>query len=211
VSDGSITVFLVDDHEIVREGIKRMLVAAPGITVVGEASSGEEALRLVPLVGPEVVLLDLSLPGIQGLAVLEGLESLATPPRVVVLTIHDEAKLVLGAARLGAHGYVLKQASRDELLEAIGAAAAGGFYFSPEIVEVLRAPSAAPASQATLSARELEVLRLVAAGADNREIAERLYVSSETVKSHLANVYRKLGVAGRAHAVAAALRQGQLD
>jgi DNA-binding NarL/FixJ family response regulator len=212
VSGGSITVFLVDDHEIVREGIKRMLVAAPGITVVGEASSGEEALRSVPLVGPDVVLLDLSLPGIQGLAVLEGLEDLASPPRVVVLSIHDEAKLVLGAARLGAHGYVLKQASRNELLEAIGAAAAGGFYFSPEIVDVLRAPtSAAPASQATLSARELEVLRLVAAGADNREIAERLYVSSETVKSHLANVYRKLGVAGRAHAVAAALRQGQLD
>ena len=107
---------------------------------------------------------------------------------------------------------MLKQASRSELLEAIGAAAAGGFYFSPEIVDVLRAPiAAAPVSQATLSARELEVLRLVAAGADNREIAERLYVSSETVKSHLANVYRKLGVAGRAHAVAAALRQGQLD
>ena len=206
-----VTVFLVDDHEIVREGIKRMLVAAPGVTVVGEASSGEEALRLVPLAGPDVVLLDLSLPGIQGLEVLEGLAGLASPPRVVVLTIHDEAKLVLGAARLGAHGYVLKQASRNELLEAISAAAAGGFYFSPEIVDVLRAPSAAPASEATLSARELEVLRLVAAGADNREIAERLYVSSETVKSHLANVYRKLGVAGRAHAVAAALRQGQLD
>ena len=206
-----VTVFLVDDHEIVREGIKRMLVAAPGVTVVGEASSGEEALRLVPLAGPDVVLLDLSLPGIQGLEVLEGLAGLASPPRVVVLTIHDEAKLVLGAARLGAHGYVLKQASRNELLEAISTAAAGGFYFSPEIVDVLRAPSAAPASEATLSARELEVLRLVAAGADNREIAERLYVSSETVKSHLANVYRKLGVAGRAHAVAAALRQGQLD
>ena len=211
MSAAPIAVFLVDDHEIVREGIKRMLVSAPGIAVVGEASSGEEALRSVPAAAPDVVLLDLSLPGIQGLDVLEGLENLPLPPRVVVLTIHDEAKLVLGAARLGAHGYVLKQASRAELLEAIVAAAAGGFYFSPEIVNLLRTPVApAPASQ-PLSARELEVLRLVAAGADNREIAERLYVSSETVKSHLANIYRKLGVAGRAHAVAAALRQGQLD
>ena len=131
MSSTPIAVFLVDDHEIVREGIKRMLVSAPGIAVVGEASSGEEALRRVPAAAPDVVLLDLSLPGIQGLDVLEGLGGLATPPRVVVLTIHDEAKLVLGAARLGAHGYVLKQASRGELLEAIFAAAAGGFYFSP--------------------------------------------------------------------------------
>jgi DNA-binding NarL/FixJ family response regulator len=203
-------VFLIDDHAVVREGIKRMLAHAPGIAIVGEASDGEEALRAVPAARPAVVLLDMSLPGMQGLDVLRELQKLREPPRVVVLTIHDERELVLGAARLGAHGYVLKQASREELIEAIGAAADGGFYFSPEIVDVLR-ESPAPVAPATLTARELEVLRLVAAGAENREIAERLFVSAETVKTHLATIYRKLGVAGRAHAVAAALRQGQLD
>ena len=202
--------FLIDDHAVVREGIKRMLAHAPGIAIVGEASDGEEALRVVPAARPAVVLLDMSLPGMQGLDVLRELQKLREPPRVVVLTIHDERELVLGAARLGAHGYVLKQASREELIEAIGAAADGGFYFSPEIVDVLR-ESPAPVAPATLTARELEVLRLVAAGAENREIAERLFVSAETVKTHLATIYRKLGVAGRAHAVAAALRQGQLD
>ena len=201
---------LVDDHEVVREGIKRMLALAPGIEVVGEASSGEDALRMVADVRPDVVLLDLSLPGMQGLEVLRELQTFPRPPRVVVLTIHDEQDLVLGAARLAAHGYVLKQASRQELIEAIESAAAGGFYFSPEIVDILRDPPA-PLPAVQLSAREIEVLRQVAAGADNREIAERLFVSSETVKTHLGNIYRKLGVAGRAHAVAAALRQGQLD
>ena len=203
-------VFLVDDHEVVREGIKRMLARVPGVAIIGEASDGEEALRDVPTARPDVVLLDMSLPGVQGLDVLRELQTLPDPPRVVVLTIHDERELVLGAARLGAHGYVLKQASRDELVDAIAAAAEGGFYFSPEIVDILREPPA-PAAPVPLSARELEVLRLVAAGAENREIAERLFVSSETVKTHLATIYRKLGVAGRAHAVAAALRQGQLD
>jgi DNA-binding NarL/FixJ family response regulator len=203
-------VFLVDDHEVVREGIKRMLALAPDIAIVGEASSGEDALRVVADVKPDVVLLDLSLPGVQGLEVLRELQTFPQPPRVVVLTIHDEQELVLGAARLAAHGYVLKQASRQELIDAILSAAAGGFYFSPEIVDILRSPPARlPAVQ--LSVREIEVLRQVAAGGDNREIAERLFVSSETVKTHLGNIYRKLGVAGRAHAVAAALRQGQLD
>ncbi len=209
MSDQPITVFLVDDHVIVRQGLERMLVSAPDVAVVGEASSGEEALRLVRAGAPDVVLLDLSLPGMPGLEVLAALQDLAEPPHVVVLTIHDESRLVLGAARLGAHGYVLKRASRDELLQAIRTAAAGGFYFSREIVDVLREASTAP--QVELSARERDVLRLVAAGADNREIAERLFVSSETVKSHLANIYRKLSVASRAHAVAVALRQGQLE
>ena len=202
--------FLIDDHEVVREGIKRMLARVPGIAITGEACDGEQALRTVPVARPDVVLLDMSLPGVQGLDVLRELQKLSEPPRVVVLTIHDERELVLGAARLGAHGYVLKQASRQELVDAITAAAEGGFYFSPEIVDILREPPA-PVAPVPLSARELEVLRLVATGAENREIAERLFVSSETVKTHLATIYRKLGVAGRAHAVAAALRQGQLD
>ena len=184
-----------------------MLARVPGIAITGEACDGEQALRTVPLARPDVVLLDMSLPGVQGLDVLRELQKLREPPRVVVLTIHDERELVLGAARLGAHGYVLKQASVavEELVDAITAAAEGGFYFSPEIVDILREPPA-PVAPVPLSARELEVLRLVATGAENREIAERLFVSSETVKTHLATIYRKLGVAGRAHAVAAALR-----
>jgi DNA-binding NarL/FixJ family response regulator len=203
-------VFLIDDHEIVREGIKRMLASAADIAIVGEAPSGEDALPLVADIKPDVVLLDLSLPGVQGLDVLRELQMFSQPPPVVVLTIHDEQELVLGAARLGAHGYVLKQASRQELIDAIMSAASRGYYFSPEIVDILRNPRT-PVSPVQLSTREIEVLRLVADGADNREIAERLFVSSETVKTHLNNIYRKLGVAGRAHAVAIGLRQGWLD
>ena len=207
----AVRVFVVDDHLVVREGLSRMLSSCGEVEIVGSAASGEEALRLVPRVSPDVVLLDLSLPRMQGLEVLAELRKFERPPHVVVLTVHDDQDLVLGAARLGADGYVLKQTSRDELTKAIRVVAAGGQYFCPAVVALLGSTVRAQAGTARLAERELQVLRLVAAGAENREIAGLLHVSTETVKTHLAHVYRKLNVTGRAHAVAVAIRQGLLE
>lgn len=204
-------VFIIDDHLVVREGLSRMLSSCGDIEIVGSAGSGEEGLRLARAVDPDVVLLDLSLPHMQGLEVLAELRKSESPPHVVVLTVHDDRELVLAAARLGADGYVLKQTSRDELAKAIRIAAAGGQYFCPAVTTLLTNDPQIERRIAGLGDRELQVLRLVAAGAENREIARLLHVSTETVKTHLANIYKKLDAAGRAHAVAIAIRKGLLE
>lgn len=207
-----IRVFLVDDHEVVREGLRRMLGRCGDLEVVGGAANGEEALQKIPGADPDVVLLDLNLPGMQGLDVLKALKADgADTPRVLVLTVHDDEDLVLGAARLGARGYVLKHTSRDELVGAIRRVAGGGHYFGEEVIGALITRDPPQAGPAVLTVRELEILRPLAAGLTNKDIGERLYLSPETVKTHLGNIYRKLGVEGRAHAVAVALRRGLLD
>jgi DNA-binding NarL/FixJ family response regulator len=207
-----IRVFLVDDHEVVREGLRRMLESCDDLEVVGGAANGEDALRLIPDATPDVVLLDLNLPGMQGLDVLAALHSKDTAsPKVLVLTVHDDEDLVLGAARLGARGYVLKHTSRDELAGAIRKVAGGGHYFEEEVIGALIGADQAQDESGAITTRELEVLRLLTAGLTNKDIGERLHLSPETIKTHLGNIYRKLGVEGRAHAVAVALRRGLLD
>jgi DNA-binding NarL/FixJ family response regulator len=206
-----IRVFLVDDHEVVREGLKRMLGRCDDLEVVGGAASGPEALEKIPRSAPDVVLLDLSLPGMQGLDVLAALNAAGNRAGVIVLTVHDDEDLVLGAARLGARGYVLKHASRDELAGAIRRVAAGEHYFSSEVIGALIHGDARQDEEAVLTTRELEIMRLLAAGLANKEIGESLHLSPDTVKTHLGNIYRKLSVEGRAHAVAVALRRGLLD
>jgi DNA-binding NarL/FixJ family response regulator len=206
-----IRIFLVDDHEVVREGLRRMLGRSADFEIVGTAANGEDALRSIPEVDPDVVLLDLNLPDMQGLDVLKALHTEgAEGPKVLVLTVHDDEDLVLGAARLGARGYVLKHASREELAGAIRKVAGGGHYFGDEVIGALLHADAQRSEEATLTPRELDVLRLLTAGMANKEIGARLYLSADTVKTHLGNVYRKLGVEGRAHAVAVALRRGLL-
>jgi two-component system, NarL family, response regulator YdfI len=210
---GTIRVFLVDDHEVVREGLRRMLASCAWMTIVGSAATGEEALEQIPALAPDVTLLDLSLPGMPGLDVLQRLRATWPGFKVIVLTVHDDQDLVLGAVRWGAQGYVLKQASKEELTHAIRTVARGAHYFSPQVKAMASGDRPAEAqglSGPLLTPRELEVLRLVSAGAANKEIAEALYLSADTVKTHLANIYKKLGVEGRAHAVAVALRQGLL-
>jgi DNA-binding NarL/FixJ family response regulator len=177
---------------------------------VGSASSGEEALSLAAALEPDVVLLDLSLPGMHGLEVLAALRQTARPPRVVVLTVHDDDDIVLGAVRGGAQGYVLKNATRDELLTAVRKVAAGGQSFDEVVVRALLRGDQREVLCGLLTTRELEILRQVATGQTNREIAAQLFISSDTVKGHLETVYRKLGVSDRAHAVAVAIRNGLL-
>ena len=211
VEPAAISVFLVDDHQVVREGLRRMLLArGGGITVVGEAGNADEALARIRSCRPDVVLLDLSLPGVQGLDLLPELMGLEPAPRVLVLTVHDDEELVLGAVRAGASGYVLKHTTREELQEAIRRVHAGGHYFSAEVLGVIVESERAPVA-AGLSARELQILQLLAAGKSNRQIGDHLYLSPDTVKTHLRNLYRKLGVETRAHAVAVALRTGLLE
>jgi DNA-binding NarL/FixJ family response regulator len=207
-----IRVFLVDDHEVVREGLRRMLGSCDDLEVVGGAAHGEDALRMIPDATPDVVLLDLNLPGMQGLDVLAALQSEdAGSPKVLVLTVHDDEDLVLGAARLGARGYVLKHTSRDELAGAIRKVAGGGHYFGEEVIGALIGADQTQDESGAVTTRELEILRLLAAGLTNKDIGERLHLSPETIKTHLGNIYRKLGVEGRAHAVAVAIRRGLLD
>jgi DNA-binding NarL/FixJ family response regulator len=206
-----IRIVLVDDHEVVREGLRRMLSRAPDFEVVGLAGDGKEAMAVIESRHPDVVLLDLNLPGIHGLDLIPRIVELTSAPRILILTVHDEEEMVLKAVREGAQGYVLKQCSRTELERAIRSVAAGGQHFDPVVVRALLNEGTTKGKEEVLTGREIEILELVSRGLTNRAIAEQLYLSVDTVKGHLNDTYRKLGVDDRAHAVALALRQGLLQ
>ena len=204
-----ITLLIVDDHPVVRDGLSGMFAADPDFAVVGEAADGSQALRLAEAVRPDVILMDLRMPGMDGVTAIAELATRGNPARVLVLTTYDTDSYVLPAIEAGATGYMLKDAPRAELLRAVRAAAQGQAVLSPAVTARLmsrvRAPGAGPLSQ-----RELEVLELVAAGKTNREAAARLFITEATVKTHLLNIYSKLGVSDRAAAVAEAFNRGLL-
>ncbi len=204
-----ITLLIVDDHPIVRDGLSGMFAADPNFEVLGEATDGAEAIRLAQTLKPDVILMDLRMPGMDGLAAIKELARLRVPAKVLVLTTFDTDDYVLPAIEAGATGYLLKDAPRAELLRAVQAAAAGQSVLSPAVatrlVTRVRTPGEDPLSQ-----RELEVLELVAAGTTNRESAAKLFISEATVKTHLLNIYNKLGVSDRAAAVAEAFNRGLL-
>jgi DNA-binding NarL/FixJ family response regulator len=205
-----ISLLIAEDHGVVREGLEMMLGQCPELEIVGAAASGVEALRLVDELTPDVLLLDLELPGMHGLDVIGELrcrDGLHT--RILVLTVHDDDDIVLRAVRGGANGYVLKHASRSELRDAIARVAAGGQYFDEVVVRAFLDDDRRGAGiEPSLSEREIEILSLVAEGFTNKQIAAEIYLSADTVKCHLESAYRKLGVSDRAHAVAVALRRG---
>jgi DNA-binding NarL/FixJ family response regulator len=213
VTDAAVDVIrllVVDDHPVVRDGIVGMVASAPGIEVVGEASDGAEAVRRTVALSPDVVLMDLRMPGTDGVAAIRELQRLGSSARVVVLTTFDADADVLPAIEAGATGYLLKDAPRDELLRAIRAAAVGDAVLAPSVASRLVGRFRA-SEQALLTPRELEVLALVADGATNRVAGERLHLSEATVKTHLLSIYGKLGVGDRAAAVAEGFRRGLLD
>lgn len=207
----SIRVLVVDDHAVIREGLASILAREADIEVVGLAAGGREGLEQAARLHPDVVLLDMQMPDLHGLDVLARMATGAPSPRVIVLTAHDDDELVVNAVRGGAQGYVLKSASRDELVAAIRHVAAGGQRFDEVVVRALLAQQERTGETPVLTDRELDVLRLVAAGFSNKEVAAHLYIGLTTVKTHLDDVYRKLGVSDRAHAVAVALRGGLLE
>jgi DNA-binding NarL/FixJ family response regulator len=204
-----IRLLIADDHPVVRDGLSGMFAADPDFSVVGEASDGSQALRLADAVRPDVILMDLRMPGMDGLTAIAELSRRGNPARVLVLTTYDTDSYVLPAIEAGATGYLLKDAPRDELLRAVRAAAAGQSVLAPSVATRLMNRVRAPEPE-LLSHRELEVLGLVAAGTTNRETAARLFISEATVKTHLLHIYAKLGVTDRAAAVAEAFNRGLL-
>jgi DNA-binding NarL/FixJ family response regulator len=204
-----IRLLIVDDHPVVRDGLRGMLAADPSLEVVGEASDGAEAIRLVELLRPDVVLMDLRMPGLGGVAAIKALAERSAEARVLVLTTYDSDSDVTPALEAGATGYLLKDAPQEQLVRAIQAAARGESVLAPSVATRLVSQLRAPAQDA-LSDRELEVLGLIAQGETNRGAAARLFISEATVKTHLLHIYEKLGVNDRAAAVAAAYEGGLL-
>ncbi len=207
-------VLVADDHEAVREGLRWMLRADDAVEVVGEAGDGAELLHLLDTVECDAVLLDLSMPGMSGLDVLAALKTANRAIPIVVLTMHDDAAHVDRALGLGASGYILKSAPRDELIQALTAAAGGGVYVQPSLAKpllaryVLAGSGTAEESPVQLTPRKLQLLRALAAGRSNKELAHDLGISEATIKGYLKELYAKLGVTSRAGAVGYGLRHG---
>nr|BFE31948.1 response regulator transcription factor [Actinomadura rugatobispora] len=204
-----ITLLIVDDHPVVRDGLRGMFAGAPGFEVLAEAANGREAVALAADLRPDVILMDLRMPGGSGVEAITEITERGLPSKVLVLTTYDTDSDTIPAIEAGATGYLLKDAPRDELFNAVRAAAEGRTVLSPAIASRLVNRVRAPQT-GTLSAREIEVLRLVAKGTGNREIAAELFISQATVKTHLTHIYAKLGVKDRAAAVASAYDQGIL-
>ena len=214
---GRIRLLIVDDHPVVRDGLRGILEGSPDFEVVGEAANGAEAVTRARALRPDVVLMDLRMPDVDGVTAIKRLAELGVEARVLVLTTYDTDADVVPAIEAGATGYLLKDAPRGDLLRAVRAAAHGEAVLSPSVATRLlgqvrgqvrgqgRAPGPEP-----LSARELDVLALIARGCSNRDAAARLFISEATVKTHLLHIYGKLGVNDRAAAVAAGFERGLL-
>jgi NarL family two-component system response regulator YdfI len=210
-----IRVMITDDHLIVREGLRMLLETADDLEVVGEATDGAECLRLVPELAPDVILMDLQMPHMDGITAIDHLRKDHPQIAIVILTTYNEDDLMIRGLQAGARGYLLKDSSRENLLDAIHAAARGETLLKPEILARVLAPQPKPASPAqpesTLTERELEVLQSAARGERNKEIAYKLGITERTVKAHLQSIYQKFGVDSRAAAVAVAAQKGLLE
>jgi DNA-binding NarL/FixJ family response regulator len=204
-----ITLLIVDDHPVVRDGLRGMFSADPRFEVLGEAGDGAEAIAAGEKLQPDVILMDLRMPRTDGVAAIKELAKRGVRARVLVLTTYDTDSDVLPAIEAGATGYLLKDAPREELFRAVEAAARGQAVLSPAVATRLMGELRQPASE-PLSQRELDVLQLIAQGSTNREAANQLFISEATVKTHLLHVYAKLGVNDRAAAVATAFSRGYL-
>ena len=201
-------VLITDDHGVVRQGLRMFLSLEPDFEVVGEASNGEEALAMARDLGPDVVLMDLLMPVMDGISATEKIRAELPDVEVIALTSVLEDASVTGAVRAGAIGYLLKDTDSEELSQAIKAAAEGRVHLAPEAAARLMREVRAPDSPEALTDREAEVLRLLARGKANKQIASSLYVSEKTVKAHVSSILMKLGVQSRTQAALHAVRTG---
>lgn len=212
----SIRILIADDHGVLRAGLRELLNAEPGFEVVGEAADGAEAISLSQKLQPDIVLMDLRMPGNGGIQTTRQLLEEQPDVSVLVLTVHDDDLLLREAIKAGASGYILKRAAESELIDAIWAVSRGDLYIHPAMTRSLFSdrPDPAPATRptaATLTPREVEVLQLVAQGYTNRQVAQLLTISVRTVESHRANLMDKLDLNSRVELVRFASRQGLLE
>ncbi|MBZ9595149.1 MULTISPECIES: response regulator [Streptomyces] len=213
-SGSRIRVLLVDDHQVVRRGLRTFLEVQEDIEVVGEASDGEEGIARAEELRPDVILMDVKMPGTDGIEALRRLRELANPARVLIVTSFTEQRTVVPALRAGAAGYVYKDIDPDALAGAIRSVHAGHVLLQPEVAEVLLAQeeqSPAAGRPGALTDREREVLGLIADGRSNREIARALVLSEKTVKTHVSNILMKLDLSDRTQAALWAVRHGITD
>ena len=209
MSAAPIRLLIADDHPVVRDGLSGMFSGDDGFEVIGQAANGTQAVTLACALEPDVILMDLRMPEMDGVAAIAELARRKVAARVLVLTTYDTDSDVVRAVEAGATGYLLKDSPREDLLRAVRAAARGEAALSPSVATRLLGQVRAPA-QEPLSQREFEVLELVARGATNREAAAKLFISEATVKTHLLHIYAKLGVSDRAAAVAEGFQRGLL-
>ncbi len=211
-----ITILIADDHDVVRDGLRLILESEEDFAVVGEASNGVEAVRLCGELHPQVVLMDLRMPGMDGLTAIKHIRQQQPDSNIVILTTYNEDALMIGGLRSGARSYLLKDTKRQVLFDTLRAAARGESLLSPEVVAkvVAQSDKGTPGTMATseiaLTDRETEVLIGVARGERSKEIAARLGITERTVKAHLASIYNKFGVDSRAAAIAVASQRGLL-
>jgi len=210
----NIRIVVADDHALFRGGLEALFLSVPDTEVVGKAATGEEAVARAADLQPDVILMDIQMPGINGIEATRTIVRDSPQIGVIVVTMFEDDDSVFAAMRAGARGYVLKGADQDEILKVIRAVAAGEAHFGPEIARRLMgffsAPKPAASSEAfpELTAREREVLDLIAAGLNNQEIARHLYLSTKTVRNHISNIFTKLQVADRAQAIVRAREAG---
>lgn len=213
----SLRVLLADDHPIVLEGVKALVTADPGLEVVGEARDGATALRLASELMPDIAILDISMPGLNGVKVAELLRTACPDCKVLILTVHEDSSYMRQLLEVGISGYVLKRSASEELIRAIVAIAAGGLYLDPAIASKAivagppRAADSAAADSADLSTREIEVLRLTASGHSNKSMAAELLISVKTVETYKARAMDKLGFKTRVELVRYVMSKGWLD
>lgn len=217
-----IRLVLADDHAVVRSGTRELLEQQPDFNIVGEASNGEEAVRLVGELMPDVVVMDVRMPKMSGVEATREIKSTYPTVRILVLTAHDDDEYVFALLQAGANGYLLKTAEIEELVRAIRAVAAGQTALAPEVTGKVVAqfasgkslPDMQTETQETydgLTERELDILRLVGKGLSNKQIGKQLYISDRTVQAHLSNIFSKLNVSSRTEAVMYAVRKGWIN